>query len=296
MLLPIRVAGGDKSRFFQPSYINSTLLMLPMITSVVFTIAITGVVWGYPNDTLSRMFGHDGSNIRQHQPGEVYIYEYDGLNWVDRGSSPVVTEWRNDSFFLSPYVPSIDECAVCGSPNGVVPAVPLNDYSCWDLNMNHVCDISTEDINIDTQCTALDCGVSSAPDDINMRHFRPLNAGSPWGERQSGDAGLYGAPTLLMIMAIVTALLVCPRGLTQIQISDEDTPARSDADDASDVGNERGARCVVCLCNVPKVVFVDCGHICCCIECSRTIRCNTDRRCPMCRKTIVSEPVRIYES
>ena len=39
----------------------------------------------------------------------------------------------------------------------------LDGINCWDLNQNGVCDLPTEDINLDGNCTAVDCTGSAGP-------------------------------------------------------------------------------------------------------------------------------------
>ena len=41
--------------------------------------------------------------------------------------------------------------------------------------------------------------------------------------------------------------------------------------------------CSVCLEQPKSVVFVPCGHFCCCDDCSRMV----NKRCPMCRSDII---------
>ena len=48
--------------------------------------------------------------------------------------------------------------------------------------------------------------------------------------------------------------------------------------------------CVICLTNPPNVLFCNCGHLCCCIECSK-IKKFTE--CPVCKT--LNEIVRIIE-
>ena len=38
--------------------------------------------------------------------------------------------------------------------------------------------------------------------------------------------------------------------------------------------------CVICLTNLPKVLFCNCGHLCICEECDRVESLNT---CPVCK-------------
>lgn len=40
-------------------------------------------------------------------------------------------------------------------------------YSCWDLNKNHACDLVTEDINLDSDCTPADCKGTDGNDGTN---------------------------------------------------------------------------------------------------------------------------------
>ncbi|KAK4013342.1 hypothetical protein OUZ56_025576 [Daphnia magna] len=42
--------------------------------------------------------------------------------------------------------------------------------------------------------------------------------------------------------------------------------------------------CVICLDSTCQVIFLLCGHLCCCVECGKKLN-----RCPMCRTTIVKQ-------
>ncbi|XP_043839065.1 E3 ubiquitin-protein ligase LRSAM1 isoform X2 [Dromiciops gliroides] len=52
----------------------------------------------------------------------------------------------------------------------------------------------------------------------------------------------------------------------------------------------RASECVVCLEREAQVIFLNCGHICCCQSC-----CQPLRTCPLCRQNIV-QCLRIYHS
>jgi hypothetical protein len=43
--------------------------------------------------------------------------------------------------------------------------------------------------------------------------------------------------------------------------------------------------CVVCLCNIPEMIFLPCGHQCVCKDCYEISIVKTDN-CPMCRRKI----------
>ncbi|KAB1269202.1 Mitochondrial ubiquitin ligase activator of NFKB 1 [Camelus dromedarius] len=51
--------------------------------------------------------------------------------------------------------------------------------------------------------------------------------------------------------------------------------------------------CVVCLSNVRSCVFLECGHVCSCAECYRTL--PEPRRCPICRQEI-ARVIPLYNS
>lgn len=50
------------------------------------------------------------------------------------------------------------------------------------------------------------------------------------------------------------------------------------------------SECVVCLEREAQMVFLTCGHVCCCQQC-----CQPLRTCPLCRQEI-SQRLRIYHS
>lgn len=54
--------------------------------------------------------------------------------------------------------------------------------------------------------------------------------------------------------------------------------------------DERKSECVVCMEQEAQMIFLNCGHVCCCQTC-----CETLRICPLCRKDIVQR-VRIFHS
>ncbi|MHA2029714.1 MAG: RING finger protein [Candidatus Kariarchaeaceae archaeon] len=49
------------------------------------------------------------------------------------------------------------------------------------------------------------------------------------------------------------------------------------------VAPENQQTCVVCLTNTSVIASVDCGHKCCCFNCSKQIV-NTSKKCPICRQ------------
>ncbi|XP_069465907.1 E3 ubiquitin-protein ligase LRSAM1 isoform X2 [Ambystoma mexicanum] len=53
---------------------------------------------------------------------------------------------------------------------------------------------------------------------------------------------------------------------------------------------ERNSECVVCMEHVAQMIFLNCGHVCCCSNCSEVLR-----TCPLCRKDIIQR-IRIYHS
>ncbi|XP_050782448.1 E3 ubiquitin-protein ligase LRSAM1 isoform X2 [Gopherus flavomarginatus] len=54
--------------------------------------------------------------------------------------------------------------------------------------------------------------------------------------------------------------------------------------------DKRKSECVVCMEQEAQMIFLNCGHVCCCQTC-----CETLRICPLCRKDIVQR-VRIFHS
>ncbi|KAK7864090.1 hypothetical protein R5R35_002734 [Gryllus longicercus] len=61
-------------------------------------------------------------------------------------------------------------------------------------------------------------------------------------------------------------------------------PAQSDVELVSNFG---GAECVVCMDKECEVVFVPCGHLCCCTRCSQSLE-----DCPLCR-TGIKQKIRV---
>lgn len=53
---------------------------------------------------------------------------------------------------------------------------------------------------------------------------------------------------------------------------------------------ERKSECVVCMEQEAQMIFLNCGHVCCCSTCSEVLR-----TCPLCRKDIIQR-IRIYHS
>lgn len=62
--------------------------------------------------------------------------------------------------------------------------------------------------------------------------------------------------------------------------------------------------CVVCMARRREFVFVDCGHVCVCGVCLRGLRDRARSNdgeskddiclCPMCRRKVLREPIRVY--
>ncbi len=88
------------------------------------------------------------------------------------GICVLLASWDNSSIIASPpelgYIPVETKRPARNKPafrafishyNGQDPPVGPSGYSCWDLNMNWVCDMATEDINGDFVCTVSDCVV-----------------------------------------------------------------------------------------------------------------------------------------
>jgi hypothetical protein len=46
------------------------------------------------------------------------------------------------------------------------------------------------------------------------------------------------------------------------------------------------ATCIVCTENARNTVFVPCGHIACCTQCSESVMQHHSRRCPVCRARV----------
>ncbi len=44
--------------------------------------------------------------------------------------------------------------------------------------------------------------------------------------------------------------------------------------------------CVICQDRKKNCMIVDCGHLCLCVTCSRTLLLSQDKKCPLCRKEI----------
>ena len=51
-------------------------------------------------------------------------------------------------------------------------------------------------------------------------------------------------------------------------------------------GGKANNSCVICWTEPYSVVFVPCGHMCCCPGCSKRLMRQRDKKCPMCRKKI----------
>jgi len=51
--------------------------------------------------------------------------------------------------------------------------------------------------------------------------------------------------------------------------------------------------CVVCYQN-PKAMVFECGHLCCCEQCSRDIVKRQAPNCPLCRCSITQQPIKVY--
>lgn len=64
------------------------------------------------------------------------------------------------------------------------------------------------------------------------------------------------------------------------------TSAAAAAEDSSGLSESAGV-CVVCLSAPSSMVFVSCGHLCCCPGCCRTLN-----KCPVCRTA--SMCIRVY--
>ncbi|KAG7252572.1 hypothetical protein CRUP_019356, partial [Coryphaenoides rupestris] len=65
------------------------------------------------------------------------------------------------------------------------------------------------------------------------------------------------------------------------------TPVTPSAFSSIDVG---GSDCVVCMERGSQVIFLPCGHVCCCQVCSGALL-----NCPLCRGSI-SQRVRLYQN
>jgi hypothetical protein len=65
-------------------------------------------------------------------------------------------------------------------------------------------------------------------------------------------------------------------------------PRGAEADGSPDGGgHEQEGVCVVCLTLPSSMVFVKCGHLCCCPQC-----CANLKRCPVCR--VVGSAIKVF--
>jgi len=46
--------------------------------------------------------------------------------------------------------------------------------------------------------------------------------------------------------------------------------------------------CIICLSNLPNIVYAPCGHLCLCNECNTELSKKHDHKCPLCRRKIES--------
>ena len=55
--------------------------------------------------------------------------------------------------------------------------------------------------------------------------------------------------------------------------------------DGSD-GKEGSGMCSICLTEKVEVIIHPCSHVCVCRDCASVLMQNTERKCPICRRTI----------
>lgn len=77
------------------------------------------------------------------------------------------------------------------------------------------------------------------------------------------------------------------------KVIDEEEPAAASAPKPSapplaPVDTFKSTECVVCMENRCDIIFLPCGHVCCCFKCEKDIA-----ACPLCRASI-AQKVRLY--
>nr|XP_014342977.1 PREDICTED: E3 ubiquitin-protein ligase LRSAM1 [Latimeria chalumnae] len=80
------------------------------------------------------------------------------------------------------------------------------------------------------------------------------------------------------------------RGVSQPNATPEEPPRRLTPTAPAAQVMEGGPECVVCMESEPQMIFLTCGHVCCCQACSEPLR-----TCPLCRQDI-TQRIRIYRS
>lgn len=76
--------------------------------------------------------------------------------------------------------------------HGVAGTAGQPGFSCWDLNQNRICDIQTEDLNGDLQCTTADCIPRGTPGEAGAPGVNGTT-GPPGPEGPIGPPGPQGA-------------------------------------------------------------------------------------------------------
>jgi len=87
-----------------------------------------------------------------------------------------------------------------------------------------------------------------------------------------------------------------PPPAMEIQTKDSDPPASSAAAGGGGGGGGGGGEdCIICMERPSATVFLNCGHMSCCVECSTSITAKPNSLCPICRTEIVRF-VRVFKA
>ena len=117
-----------------------------------------------------------------------------GLYNIHLGESESLDKYLfNDKRFLGISINNGEEMIprilITGAPYALCGPLTMG-LSCWDLNANRVCDLSTEDANGDGVCDALDC---QGPQGETGTQGRPGAARRARAARRTGTQGKPGA-------------------------------------------------------------------------------------------------------
>lgn len=132
--------------------------------------------------------------------------------------------------------------------NGVVHCIPFLS-KLWQSNTRHIADLTDADF--------LEAGIKSANDrDKILQSIREFLDQQPKATKSLEEP---------------------------IEMAEEATPSQLTMDDTimQSPPVDLLSECVICMDNASKIIFLPCGHLCCCANCDSSVE-----MCPMCRATI----------
>nr|XP_023674286.1 mitochondrial ubiquitin ligase activator of NFKB 1 isoform X2 [Paramormyrops kingsleyae] len=110
---------------------------------------------------------------------------------------------------------------------------------------------------------------------------------------QAGQAWMWRALGLACLLAGVAVLLwAARRHYRHLQARREQERLRREFDDLGEGDELPDNACVICMSRARSCVLLDCGHVCCCFQCSQVL---LQPICPICRQHI-NRVVPLYQA